>query len=156
MWLVGSPISWVSIGLAVYGALVMRTRHFRDEYKIHVKDLVNTIYNKVTNNGNNLVEPDFFGSVDNSRPNILAHFFTYKKKIGVDLHDVFFKIAEARSNKDLDKERELKKQLNDGFLKIYEKVNHSIDSDFGFCFECVSKKTKIPYFNKHKLKKIKT
>lgn len=150
------------IGVIVITLTLMKIRFdkiqsSRGKYDTHIKDLVNTIYNEVTDEGRNLAEPNFFGKIDEFKPKILQHFSTYAKKSNVDLYDIFFKIVEARKIRGTrDKLQELTKQLREEFFKLHEKINHDIDPDFGFCSECVGKKTKFPFWNKRKLNKIKT
>lgn len=131
-----------------------KIRSSKDEYELHIKDLLNTIYNRVTRNGGNLSEPDFFGTIGESKE-IKEHFFIQQKKS--NLYDIFSKIVEDRKKRGTREElQELKKQLSEEFIKLHEKINHDIDPDFGYCSQCVGKKTKIPFWNKRKLKKIKT
>lgn len=129
---------------------------FRGSYETHVKDLINSIYNRTTRNGSNVANIDFYGVINDNRPKILEHFSTYAKKSNVNLSEIFFKIAKARENQDKESEVQLKNHLNDEFLKIHDNVNHKLDFDFGFCSDCIGKKTKIPFWNRRKLTKIKT
>ncbi len=125
-------------------------------YEKHIKDLVNSIYDKAANRGTSVANSPFFEVINDFRPKIMEHFSTSSKKLGIDLSDVYFRIVEARQKKDIDSESKLTNQLNEEFIKLHNSVNHSMDFDFGFCFECVGKKTKFPSWNRHKLKKIRT
>lgn len=127
--------------------MVGRTRFFRGSYETHIKNLVNDVYNKVTNNGKNLADSDFFGTVADSKE-ILEHFFIHQKKS--NLHGIFSEIVENRRGA-RDRILELRKQFSEEFLKLHGKINRGVDPDFGFCSECVGKKAKIPFFAKRKL-----
>lgn len=130
-----------------------KIRSHKTEYEIHIKDLVNTIYNKVTRNGGDLSNPNFFGSIGESKE-IQEHFFMQREKS--NLYDVFSKIKEGMVTRGMrDKIPELNKQLSDEFIKLHEKINHDVDPDFGVCSQCNNKKSKIPFLNRRKLKKIK-
>lgn len=93
---------------AVILTLTLESRHKikGSVYNEHVKNKVNQIYDEVTNNGQNLAEPDFFGMINEYRPEILEHLFTYQKDTGILMYDVFWEIYKLRSERDKEKEKE--------------------------------------------------